>query len=241
MLKNDIEIPGHSFGDLFYKIQRGCNNCQSFRNRIFFVQNLFMKRITIAICTLLLFVSCNNEPIPEKKTDTPPMDEAAMNKAMQEFSTPGDKHKWLASFNGTWDAEIISFMNPAKPDTSKATQTYSMTLNGLVQDATLTGNMMGMPFEGRSLTGYDNAKKKFVMTWVDNLSSGFTYMRGDYNDSTKTLHLRGTQTNAMNGRDGNIREVMKIINDSTYTLDMYGDGPDGKETKFMTGTFKRKS
>ena len=116
-----------------------------------------------------------------------------------------------------------------------------MILNGLVQDATLTGNMMGMPFEGRSLTGFDNAKKKFVMTWVDNLSSGFTYMRGDYVDSTKTLNLRGTQTNAMNGRDGNIREVMKIINDSTYTLDMYGDGQDGKETKFMTGTFKRKN
>ena len=100
--------------------------------------------------------------------------------------------------------------------------------------------MMGMPFEGRSLSGFDNAKKKFVTTWVDNISSGTTNMMGDYDEASKTLNLKGTQTNPTSGENMGIRDVMKIIDNDTYTLTMYGDGPDGKEMKFMEGTFKRK-
>ncbi len=161
-------------------------------------------------------------------------------KAYMDFSTPGTMHKWLAGFEGTWEAYAISYMNPVKPDTAKLTQTYSMILNGLYQEAKITGEMMGMPFEGRSWSGFDNAKKKFVMTWVDNVSSGTTYLTGDYDAGSKTLNLQGTQTNPANGKDMNIREVLKMIDNNTYILTMYGDGPDGKEIKFMEGTFKRK-
>ena len=207
--------------------------------------------MTLAICTTLFLFSCNddeppqenkaNSPSTETKSEpAPKMDEAAMAKAMQDFSTPGEKHKWLASFNGTWDAEVIAFMNPQKPDTSKAVQTYSMILNGLFQEAKIKGTMMGGPFEGHSISGYDNAKKKYVSTWVDNISSGTTYLTGDYDSTTKTLNLKGTQTDPGTGKDMGIREVLKVIDANTYKLEMYGDGPDGKELKFMEATFKRK-
>ena len=100
--------------------------------------------------------------------------------------------------------------------------------------------MMGMPFQGHSIMGYDNAKKMFVSTWVDNMGSGIIYLTGTYDEATKTLNLKGKQTNPMNGKDAGIRETMKIIDDNTYILEMYGDGPDGKEIKYMEGTFKRK-
>ena len=189
-----------------------------------------MKRMIIIICTITLLV-------PRKNIHAQTADEM---KAYMAFITPGAMHKWLASFNGTWEANAVSYMNPSKPDTSKLVQTYSMMLNGLYQEARITGQMMGMPFEGRSWSGFDNAKKKFVMTWVDNVSSGTTYLTGDYDAATKTLNLKGTQTNPTNGKDMGIREVMKVIDNDTYTLTMYGDGPDGKEIKFMEGTFKRK-
>jgi hypothetical protein len=115
-----------------------------------------------------------------------------------------------------------------------------MTLNGLYQEGKLAGNMMGMPFEGKSITGFDNAKKMFVSTWIDNLGSGIIVMTGSYDDATKTLNLKGTQSNPVTGKDSGIREVMKMIDNNTYTLEMYGDGYDGKEVKFMEGTFKRK-
>ncbi len=190
----------------------------------------FMKRITFALCTIFLLTTVN-------KLHAQNADEM---KAYQDFMTPGAMHKWMAKFNGTWEADITSFMNPASPDKSKATNTMTTIMNGLYQVGDHAGNMMGMPFQGHSIMGYDNAKKMFVSTWVDNMGSGIIYMTGTYDEATKTLHLKGKQTNPMNGKDAGIREVMKVIDDNTYTLEMYGDGPDGKEIKYMEGTFKRK-
>ena len=191
-----------------------------------------MRSPTIGFC-LIAFLFSNTHAKAQ-------MDSAAMNKAMQDFATPGKMHKWLASLNGNWEATVIGYSNPAKPDTSKVSQSYSMTLNGLYQEGKLTGNMMGMAFEGRSITGFDNAKKEFVSTWIDNLGSGIIVMNGSYDESAKTMNLKGTQSNPVTGKDSGIREVMKILDDNTYILEMYGDGPDGKEIKFMEGTFKRK-
>lgn len=187
-----------------------------------------MKRITTTFSTILFL------------TNLFAQDQAEMMKAMEDFAKPGKMHKWLASFNGTWEGKVLGFMDPAKPDTSNVVQTYTMALNGLYQEGQLTGTMMGMPFEGKSVSGFDNAKKIFVSTWIDNLGSGIIFMTGNYDEATKTLHLKGVQSNPVTGKDSGIREVMKIVDDNTYILEMYGDGFDGKEMKFMEGTFKRK-
>ncbi len=189
-----------------------------------------MKRITFALCTILLLTTVRN-------LNAQGADEM---KAYQEFMTPGPMHKWMAKLNGTWEADITSYMNPVNPDKSKATNVTTTIMNGLYQVGDYTGNMMGMPFQGHSIMGYDNAKKIFVNTWIDNMGSGIIYMTGKYDEATKTLHLKGKQTNPMNGTDVDIREEMKFIDDNNYILVMYGSGTDGKEIKFMEGTFKRK-
>jgi len=161
-------------------------------------------------------------------------------KAYQDFMTPGPMHKWMAKFNGTWEADITGYMDPTKPEKSKATNVNSTIMNGLYQVGDYTGNMMGMPFQGHSIMGYDNAKKMFVSTWIDNMGSGMIFMTGTYDDAAKTLTLKGKQTDPMTGKDSEIREVMQITDDNNYTLKMYGTGPDGKEMIFMEGAFKRK-
>ena len=100
--------------------------------------------------------------------------------------------------------------------------------------------MMGAPFEGMGTMGYDNAKKLFVNTWIDNLGTGMVHMTGTYNEATKTLSLKGFQTNPMNGKDGSIRQEMTIVDDDTYSMVMYGDDFTGKEAKFLEATVKRK-
>lgn len=215
-----------------------------------------MKRISLILCTAsILLFSCNNEAggdkektdsaaiaRPEVKTDSaaPAMDPAAMEKIMIAYATPGDMHKWMAKLNGTWEASVIAFMDPSRPDTSKAINTVSTTLNGLYQVGKFTGKMMGRPFEGQSIMGYDNAKKLFVSSWVDNFSSGITQFTGTYDEKTKTLNLKGHQTDPVSGDDVAIREEMIMIDNDSYLMIMYGTGPDGKEAKFMEGTFKRK-
>lgn len=215
-----------------------------------------MKNIPVILCAVsVLLFSCNGEGSsdnakkdsatitgPEAKTEVaaPPMDPAAIEKIMIAYATPGDMHKWMAKLNGTWEATVIEFMNPVKPDTSKAINTVNMTLNGLYQVGKFTGKMMGRSFEGQSIMGYDNAKKLFVSTWIDNFGSGITQFTGTYDEKTKTLNLKGHQTDPVSGNDVGIREEMIMIDNDSYLMIMYGTGPDGKEAKFMEGTFRRK-
>jgi hypothetical protein len=217
-----------------------------------------MKQFTLVLCaSSIMFFSCNNsnEKTETAKTDTTiteqPVvkdaapaampDSAAMMKAWQDFATPGAMHQWMEKTNGTWEAEVSSWMAAdAPPAKAKATIVQSSVLGGRYVIGKYTGSMMGQPFEGMSTMGYDNAKKLFSSTWVDNVGTGITHMSGTYDEATKTLNLKGHQTDPMTGKDSDIREEMKIIDDNTYSMAMYGPGMDGKEMKFMEGTFKKK-
>jgi hypothetical protein len=217
-----------------------------------------MKHFTLALCaSSILFFACNNSG---EKTDAPTKDStkiteqpvakdagsaampdtAAMNKAWMEFATPGAMHKWMEKTNGTWEAEVSQWMSAdAPPMKAKATNVQSSALGGRYVTGKFTGSMMGQPFEGMSTMGYDNSKKMFTSTWVDNMGTGIVHMTGTYDEATKTLNMKGSQTNAMTGKDSGMREEMKMIDDNTYTMIMYGD-MGGKEMKFMEGTFKKK-
>ncbi|HLF65962.1 MAG TPA: DUF1579 domain-containing protein [Saprospiraceae bacterium] len=218
-----------------------------------------MKRITPFVLALMFYtIACNNPktetsesttdstamtPPPSATADAetaPAMDSAAMMKAWEDFRTPGEMHKLLESWNGQWNAEVSSWMDPSKPPVkSQATNLLNPIMSGLYQTGHLSGTMMGMHFEGRSITGYDNAKKIFVSTWIDNLGSGIVMMTGTWDEATKTLRFKGTQTDPVTGKDTPIREELKVIDENTHLLTMYGTGMDGKDMKFMEATLKR--
>lgn len=217
-----------------------------------------MKRITLLFCSAaLLFTACNNETKTENsstadssgtagtvKTETPapPMDSAAMTKAWEEFMTPGEMHKLLASMDGTWEGESTMWMALGAPPTkSKGTATNKMIYNGLYQEGVHKGSFNGMPFEGKSLIGYNNAKKKFESSWIDNMGSGVMHMTGDYDPASKTFTFTGTSTDPTTGKDCNIRETLKIVDANTQVMEMYGpDQATGKEYKTMEIVSKRK-
>lgn len=168
-------------------------------------------------------------------------DSAAMMKAWMEFMTPGEPHKMLAKANGTWNGDITMWMAPGAPPTkSTATAVNKMILNGLYQQSTHTGNFDGMPFEGISTIGYDNGKKLFVSSWVDNMGSGIMNMEGPWDAATKTMTLKGTQTDPMTGKPMEVKETFRIVDDNTHILEMF-EVKGGKERKTMEIKFTRKS
>ena len=218
-----------------------------------------MRKITLVICTAaFIMLSCNNKsedtkpttdstaitsPVETKTETAPPAmpTQAAMDSLWKAFKTPGEMHKWLEKTNGSWEAELSVWMDPsAPPEKSKATMVQSSILGGRYVVGKFSGIIFKLPTEGQSTMSYDNGKKMFVSTWIDNQSTGIVYMSGNYDEQTKTLNLSGYQTDFMTGKDTNIREELTLIDDDSYTMTMFGPGMDGKEMKMMQGTYKRK-
>ena len=48
-------------------------------------------------------------------------------------------------------------------------------------------DFMGMPFQGRSVVGYDAMKGKYVGTWIDTMSSYMAIMEGEYDQANDAL------------------------------------------------------
>ena len=216
-----------------------------------------MKRITLILCsaTMLLF-ACNNsgDDTKNKKDSTAstevkkeeawvPVDSATMMKAMMDYGTPGKMHEMMASWNGTWNADMTVWeYEGAAPQKYTSTVVNTMMVGGRYQSSKHTGIMMGMPFEGLSTTGYDNAAKQFVSSWVDNWGTGIMMMKGPWNESAKTLTLSGSMSDICRpGKECSMREVFTIIDANTQKMEMYGPDPKtGKEMKMMDINLTRK-
>ena len=159
------------------------------------------------------------------------------------YSTPGDVHKMLAKSNGAWTSEISMWEKPDGP-VMKATGTMNnkMIMGGRYQVSNFSGNMMGMPFEGMSIMGYDNATKKFSSSWIDTWSTGIGNMSGTWDEATKSLTLTGkTPDICRPGKECTMREVYKVVDENTHIMEMYGPDPKtGKEMKMMEIKFTRK-
>jgi hypothetical protein len=161
-------------------------------------------------------------------------------KAMMAYATPGEVHKMMAKSVGAWKGDVTMWMQPgAAPMTSTTEGINEMILGGRYLQGKNTGNFMGMPFEGISLIGYDNAKKMFVNSWVDNMGTGMMFLTGKWDEATKSITFKGSMVDPASGKDIAVREVMKFIDDNNQTLEMYGM-MNGKEFKNMEIKLTRK-
>jgi hypothetical protein len=161
-------------------------------------------------------------------------------KAMMAYMTPGDVHKMMAKSAGTWTGAISMWMQPgAQPMTMTGDSKIEMILGGRYLQEKSTGTMMGMPFEGQGTTAYDNAKKIFISTWIDNAGTGLMYLEGKWDDANKSINFSGKMVDPSTGKDLAVREVLKFVDDNTHTLEMYITA-DGKEYKSMEIKYTRK-
>src|ERR1051325_1887785 len=102
-----------------------------------------------------------------------------MMKKMEAAGTPGPAHKALEAFVGKWKAEVKCWHEPGgAPQVSSGTAKSSWTLNGRFLEGEFHGEMMGRPFIGRSLLGYDNTKQKFQSVWLSDMQTSIFTSEG---------------------------------------------------------------
>lgn len=189
-----------------------------------------MKKLTLTICTFLI-LACFAKLTAQS--------DAEMKKWM-DYMTPGDIHKMIAKSDGDWNAELTMWMAPnTAPTKSTGACTNSMILGGRYQQSKYTADMNGMAFEGISTLAYDNALKKFISTWIDNMGTGITILEGTWDNATKSLNTKGKTIDPTTGKEVAMREVFKMIDDNTQTIEIYNTAT-GKEYKSMEIKLTRK-
>jgi hypothetical protein len=190
---------------------------------------LFMKKINLLLILLTGLISGNLSAQSQEDM-----------KAFMNYMTPGPVQQMMAKSAGAWSAAVTMWMQPGAPPTTATMETNNeMILGGRYLQGMHKGTMMGMPFEGMGITGYDNAKKIFVSSWVDNMGTGIIYMEGTWDENTKSVTLTGKSTDPVTGKDIPTREVWKFIDDMHQQLEMYFT-QKGQEFKGMEIAYTKK-
>ena len=162
-------------------------------------------------------------------------------KKMEQAMAPSAAHKALEPFVGEWKAEVKAWMAPGQPPTeSKGTAKATWILDGRYVQEEFTGDFMGQPFRGVSLTGYDNVREKYRSMWVDNMSTTMVTTEGDFDAASKTLTLNGDYACAMTGdKHKQAKLVSRIVNKDKHVFEMH-DPTLGANSKIMEITYTRK-
>ena len=155
-----------------------------------------------------------------------------------EMPKPTEHHEMILEGVGEWTGKII-INEPGQPQMAiDATETVTA-LGGFWTTTEFKCDYMGMPFEGRALTGYDVDAKKMVGTWCDTMSSYLAVMEGEIDLENKTIEM--TWEAPVMGFEGLVphRSVMKCGEDEYTSMFFRGEGD--AEIQNMTIEMKRNS
>lgn len=209
--------------------------------------NYFCRKPLFAFVIFILILSLADSAIAREekkgegsatKSQMTPEAQAMMAK-WQEFATPGENHKVLNALVGNWDYAMKWWMAPeSEPAMSKGTNEIKWILGGrFLQDWT-KGTSMGQPFEGMGLTGFDNGKKKYQATWIDNMGTGILTSESTYDPVKKIFTEHGRFTDPTG--EISFRGKIKLIDNDHYVYEMYTPGKDGKEFRMLEISYTRK-
>jgi hypothetical protein len=199
----------------------------------------YMRLNQIILACLCLVLTASFAMAKEKKQQKQ-MDPQAMMEEYQKLATPGEPHKVFESLAGSWSIKTKEWMEPGKPPMeSTGSVEMKMLLEGRFLQQEFNGNMMGQPYAGFGVSGYDNLRKKYVSTWIDTMGTGIFMMEGTGSADGKTITLKGQHDKLGGGRMTH-RAVWKIVDNSTQTFEMFETHKGGKETKMMEITYTRK-
>jgi len=165
----------------------------------------------------------------------------AMMEAYQKAGTPGAEHKRLAAMAGTYDLTVKAWHAPdTPPTTDTGTATRKMILGDRVMVEEVTSQMMGQPYSGQGLHGFDNVTGKYWSTWSDSMSTGLMVSEGNC-DADMACTYTGTYHDPVTKQPQTSRMTTRWTGKDTEVFEMYAPGPDGKEAKMMEITYKKRA
>lgn len=183
-----------------------------------------------------------------------PQSPEEMQKLMEKYAEamkPGEHHKKLDGFVGTWDVKIrMWYAGPDGPVAESTGVAESKWILGkrFVQDhfkgeflmPTPDGQVNKEMFEGIGMTGYDGIRNVYIGNWADSMSTMMLHFKGSMSQDGKTLTMYAEMDEPMSNVYGRmIRSVTRWVDADTYVFTMY-DLHAGDNHKVMELTYKRR-
>ena len=194
---------------------------------------------TVIICAALQGYALAQEHAKPEAKAAPNMQE--MMKKWAEVATPGEGHKYLEQFVGRWDIVVRAWMEPSKPPMeSKGTCDAKWIMDGRFVLEEMNTQLMGMPFKGMDIMGYDNYKKHYVVSHVDNMGTSITTGEGKLDLSRQVLTSFGKMDDPMmEERDKPMKMVTRVLSRDKYVFEIYDEVGSPNEFKVLEITYTR--
>lgn len=146
---------------------------------------------------------------------------------------PGVEQEKICKF---WEGEWTCTMEMMGTQ-GTGTASCRRIMNGFFLETNFKGEMMGLKFEGRGVTGYCPTRKVYQSTWIDSMSPSIFLQTGKFSDD-KTMVEEGEGPN-MQGQMEKMKTVTTFKDADSIEMVMY-KVEDGKEIKQMTIVYQRK-
>lgn len=150
-----------------------------------------------------------------------------MQQHMEEYmklTMPGEPQKHLERFVGTWKTTTRVWMEGpgSAPTESPGTSTKKLVLGGRYIMEEHKGTMMGMPYEGIGMTGYDNYKNMYISTWASNMSTELLISKGTRHPQTGVFTFFGDMDEpGMKITGRTVKYVTTVVNDDKHIFRIY--------------------
>ena len=188
---------------------------------------------------LKLKTAAKRKTVKKKTTAKKGMSEAEMMQAWHKAATPADGHKRLEPMVGTFKTRVTFVMGPgAPPNVGEGMSEHRWVLGGRYVEQRYNGDSMGMPFEGLGYTGYDNAQRKYVGTWMDTFGTGIMNSVGVGKPTAKEIKFDSVAIEP-SGKPIRFDCVVRIKDRDRHSFEMWTKAPNGKKFRTMLAEYER--
>ncbi len=195
--------------------------------------------VAVSALVLMSQVAWSQQEAGKKPTKA---DEQAMMQKWMEAATPGAAHKPLDVCVGKWETSTSIWASGAdKPPTvTKGTAEFKWILGGRFLQEDMQGQMMGQPYSGFGITGYDNFNKKYTMFWVDNSSTASFTADGTVDGTGKIFTYYGKMDEPMTGEHGKtVKYVSRVVDANKHTFEIFDLSRPEPDTRMVEITYTR--
>ena len=201
------------------------------RHRIRFAPDARRRRqwttgVVVALTLPLAVVSAEG-------TGRPQQDDALVTETLELLRTPSEHHRHLERLIGTWAVEGRYFLPSGEPTDFRGTIESSSVMDGLFVESRLVAELVGQPYHGRIVDGYDTVTERYVATFFENIGPGIVWASGVCEEEGRVRTLMGEVPDPVWGGTYTLRSVHTFIDDDTYRYDAFLAHEDGREFKQM--------